>query len=203
MREDVLLARCRKGNPRAFEELVELYEKKVYNLAYRMLGNMEDARDITQDAFIKVYSSLSNFRGDSSFSTWLFKIVSNMCLDELRRRGRRSFVSLDEPLQQEDGEMPRQMPDLKMDLEKEVEDRYIQAMVHRAILSLTADHRMVIALRDLQGFSYEEIAEMMDCSLGTVKSRINRARLALRRQMEEGELFLPDDVQSGRREGGR
>ena len=203
MGEELLVARCRKGNPEAFEELVGLYEKRVYNLAFRMTGNVEDARDITQEAFVKVYSSLSKFRGDSSFSTWLFKIVSNMCLDELRRRRRRFFVSLDEPLQQEDGEMPRQMPDLKADPEREVEQRQIQAMVHRGILALTEDHRMVIVLRDLQGFSYEEIAEMLDCSLGTVKSRLNRARLALRQQLQERELFLPDDVQSDRREGGR
>ncbi len=203
MREQLLVERCRKGDARAFEELVNLYEKKVYNLAYRMTGNAEDARDITQDAFIKIYSSLSSFRGDASFSTWLFKIVSNMCLDELRRRRRRSFVSLDEPLRQEDGDLPRQMPDVRMNPENEVEKRHIQAMVHRAILSLTEDHRMVIVLRDLQGFSYDEIAEMMDCSLGTVKSRLNRARLALRRQLQKGELFTPDDVQSGREEGGR
>ncbi|MEW6524564.1 MAG: sigma-70 family RNA polymerase sigma factor [Bacillota bacterium] len=203
MQEEALIASCRTGNTKAFERLVTLYEKKVFNLAFRMTGSLEDARDITQDAFIKVYTSLRDFRGDSAFSTWLFRIVSNMCLDELRRRRRRTFMSIDEPIQQSDGEIPRQLADPLADPEQAVERRDLKRAVHEAILNLSEDHRLIIVLRDLQGFTYEEIASMLDCSLGTVKSRLNRARMALRKALQDKELFATGDVKTGERGVGR
>lgn len=203
MQEEALIASCRTGNTKAFERLVTLYEKKVFNLAFRMTGSLEDARDITQDAFIKVYTSLRDFRGDSAFSTWLFRIVSNMCLDELRRRRRRTFMSIDEPIQQSDGEIPRQLADPLADPEQAVERRDLKRAVHEAILNLSEDHRLIIVLRDLQGFTYEEIASMLDCSLGTVKSRLNRARMALRKALQDKELFATGGVKTGERGVGR
>lgn len=203
MEEAALVARCRRGHATAFEELVARYERKVYNLAYRMTGSHEDARDITQEAFLKVYTSLRHFRGDAAFGTWLFRIASNMCLDELRRRRRRLLVSIDEPYQHEEGEVQRQLPDSGADPGQVAEIRDLQRMVHDAIQHLSDDHRLIVVLRDLQGFSYEEIASMLDCSLGTVKSRLNRARAALRKYLEDQELLSPADVKSGQRGVGR
>lgn len=197
--EETLINSCRTGNPQAFEALVARHEKTAFNLALRMTGSMEDAQDITQEAFIKVYTGLRQFRGDAAFSTWLFRIVSNMCLDELRKRRRRIALSIDEPIQQPDGEIGRQLPDLLADPQDAVEGNDLKRLVQQAILRLSADHRLIVVLRDLQGFSYEEIAGMLECSLGTVKSRLSRARTALRRTLEEQELFHRADVKSGAR----
>jgi len=182
---------------------VALYEKKVFNLALRMTGSVEDAQDITQEAFMRVYTGLRHFRGDATFSTWLYRIVSNMCLDELRRRRRRASVSLDQPIPQLDGDIPRQLIDPQADPQHSVEGADLRHLVQQSILRLSPDHRLIIVLRDLQGFSYEEIASMLQCSLGTVKSRLNRARLSLRRAMEEQELFHRVDVRSGARGDGQ
>lgn len=201
--EEALIDNCRRGNLQAFEALVALYEKRAFNLALRMTGSMEDAQDITQEAFIKVYTGLRQFRGDAAFSTWLFRIVSNMCLDELRKRRRRAALSIDEPIPQPDGEISRQLADLRADPQDAVEGNDLKRLVQQAILQLSADHRLIVVLRDLQGFSYEEIAGMLECSLGTVKSRLSRARTALRRALEEQELFHRDDVKSGARGDGR
>jgi RNA polymerase sigma-70 factor (ECF subfamily) len=201
--EEALISSCRGGNPQAFEALVALYEKKAFNLALRMTGSMEDAEDITQEAFIKVYTGLRQFRGDAAFSTWLFRIVSNMCLDELRKRRRRAALSIDEPIQQPDGEIVRQLTDSRADPQGTAESNDLKSLVQQAILRLSADHRLIVVLRDLQGFSYEEIAGMLECSLGTVKSRLSRARAALRGALEEQELFYRDDVKSGVRRDGR
>jgi RNA polymerase sigma-70 factor (ECF subfamily) len=184
----------------AFDNLVRLFEKKVYNLAYRMSGNHEDASDLSQEAFLRVFQSLKDFRGQSSFSTWLYRVVSNVCLDELRQRGRRPTVSLDEPVAGDKGEvMQRQVPDPAPPPDELAERTEIREVVQAGIEQLTEEYRMVIVLRDLQGLSYQEIAEALDCSLGTVKSRLNRARFALKEKLSALELFSPNVVYTGGR----
>ena len=187
-----MLTRARAGDVEAFERLVAAYERKVYNLAYRLTGNHDDASDVAQEALLKVYTSLPDFRGDSSFSTWLYRIVSNACLDELRRRKRQRATSLDETFLAEDGgDLARQWADTGEGPEEALARKELQAFVQVAIDALEDEHRMVIVLRDLQGYSYQEIADFLGLSLGTVKSRLNRARTALQKKLSELELFGP------------
>lgn len=194
LEEQALLARAQAGDVQAFERLVAAYERKVYNLAYRLTGNHDDASDVAQEALIKVYTSLGDFRGDSSFSTWLYRVVSNACLDELRRRKRQRATSLDEPLATDDGALARQLAASGDGPEEALARKELRATVQLAIQNLDEEHRVVIILRDIQGHSYQEIADYLGLSLGTVKSRLNRARAALQKKFSELELFGPNFV---------
>ncbi|MEW6723473.1 MAG: sigma-70 family RNA polymerase sigma factor [Bacillota bacterium] len=187
--EEQLVARAQRGDVAAFEELITAYQKKVFNLAYRMVGNQEDASDLAQEAFLKAFRAMPDFKGQASFSTWLYRIVSNVCLDELRQRRRRQTISLDEPLQLEDEPLPRQVADSGDGPEEILERREVQEIVQQGIGELGDDHRLALILRELQGKSYQEIAEITGCNIGTVKSRINRARLSLKQLLVERELL--------------
>ncbi|MCQ1528501.1 RNA polymerase sigma factor [Lutispora saccharofermentans] len=178
--ERLLVDKSKKGDLDAFEELISAYEKKAYNIAYRMMGNEEDAKDMAQEAFIKIYKSIQNFREESSFSTWLYRIVTNVCLDELRKRKNDRLVPLELNIETDKGSAI-----VELSAEKETpEDIYERVekrqLIQNAISSLGDDYKTVIILRDIQGFGYEEIASMLNCSLGTIKSRINRARNQLK-----------------------
>lgn len=187
MSSDADLVRlCQKGQQAAFTELVERYEKKVYNLAYRMLGDGEDARDLAQEAFLKAYHALPDFRGDSTFSTWLYRITTNLCLDVLRRRKNNIAFSLDEPLQTEKGALARQLPVEGEGPEGIVERREFQQFMQRLISTLPPEQRLVLVMREFQDLTYEEIAAALQCSLGTVKSRLSRARNALKEKLLAG-----------------
>jgi len=184
----VLIEKARSGDQTALCDLLGRYEHKTYNLAFRLMGNHADASDAAQEALVRVYTRLQNFRGDSAFSTWLFRVVTNTCLDELRRRGRLRCASLDDPLQCEEGALIRQTTaeaDSPVDL---AERRELQAVVKGAIDRLPNDYRAVVVLRDLQAYSYHEIAEILGTSVGTVKSRLHRARLALRHILRTTEV---------------
>ena len=189
LQERRLITLSQQGEVAAFEELVEEYQGRIYNLAFRMLGNSEDALDVCQESFLKAYKALPRFRGDSSFSTWLYRIAQNVCLDALRRRNRQITFSLDEDLETEDGMMPRQFSGDLPDPEETVVHRELQHVVDQALSALSEDHRQIIVLRDFDGCSYEEIADILDIELGTVKSRLYRARSALHRLLEPMELF--------------
>lgn len=202
--DGALIERWRSGDERALDELVARYERRVYNLCYRMSGNADDASDLAQEAFVRAYAALPSFRGQSSFSTWLYRIATNVCLDELRRRGRAPVRSLDQPTPVEDGRLVPQTADPAAGPSEEVERAELRAAVLSGIAALQPDHRAVLVLRDLQGLSYEEIAAALGCSLGTVKSRLNRARFALKERLAALELFREGAVYSGERaaEGG-
>ncbi|NLO76120.1 MAG: sigma-70 family RNA polymerase sigma factor [Clostridia bacterium] len=175
-RDEDLVTRSKNGDLQAFEELVCRYERKVYSLAYRMMGNYDDANDIAQEAFLRAFQAISGFRGDSSFSTWISHIVTNLCRDELRKRYRISFESLDQELCLGDVEVKKQMPSSEPGPD-EIYERYeFQQELQELLTTLSPEFRLALVLRDIQGYSYQEIAELMECSLGTVKSRINRAR---------------------------
>ena len=188
------------GDVNAYEYLVKAYEKNVYNLALRMVGNSEDAYDMSQEAFIKAYNSLHSFRGDSKFSVWLYRIVSNVCLDYLRARNRKATVSLS--VENDDGE------DVEMDIADEASspqallDRSLtRDAVRRGLQALPPDHREILLLREIQGLSYEEIADTLDLEVGTVKSRIFRARKKLCAFLvKDGNI--PDYVSSSKLRGG-
>jgi RNA polymerase sigma-70 factor (ECF subfamily) len=199
--DELLVERAKRGDVQAFEQLISQYEKKVYNLAYRLTGKHEDASDVAQEAFLRAYSSLPDFRGDSSFATWLFRIVNNACLDELRKRKRQRLTSLDEPVAVEDGEMDRQLAiaDSADGPEQALERVEIQRAVHESISALDEEYRIVVVLRHIHGYSYNEIADSLGINLGTVKSRLNRAKHALKEMFGDRELLAPRVVYSGRR----
>lgn len=172
---------AQQGQMEAFEELLWRYEKKTYNLAVRLMGNHADASDAAQEAMVRVYTRLRHFRGDSLFSTWLFRVVTNTCLDELRRRGRQRLTYCDTPLGGgESNEILRQVVDPGAPLCELAEQKEVQALVHNALSALPTEYRTVIVLRDIRGHSYHEMADMLGASLGTIKSRLHRARQALK-----------------------
>ena len=182
-RDEVLVTRSKNGDLQAFEELVCRYERKVYSLAYRMMGNYDDANDLTQETFLRAFRAIAGFRGDSSFSTWLSHIVTNLCRDELRKRYRISFESLDQEVCLGDAEVKKQIPSSDPGPDEVYERHELQQELQELLITLSPEFRLALVLRDIQGFSYQEIAEQMECSLGTVKSRINRARNFLKEKV--------------------
>ncbi len=201
--DQVLVDRARTGDHGAFEALVRRHEKNVYNLTYRMAGNHHDAADLAQEAFLRAYTRLADFGGHSAFSTWLYRVTANVCLDELRRRGRRPAASLDQANPTDDSEVYRQVADPAPGPEEAVTRRETEAAVQAGLLELPEEFRLVVVLRDLQGYAYEEIAEVLNLPLGTVKSRLNRARLALRDVFLRMELFGKGGVEKAGPKGGR
>ena len=194
------IERVLKGDANAFEHLVHAYEKTVYNLALRTLGNREDAEDVTQEAFLKAYRSLDSFRGDSKFSVWLYRIVSNLCLDLLRSRQRKPVQSL--TVEDDDGEIGElEISDEHFSPEKLLDRKLTRESVQRGLASLPDDSRQILLLRELQGMSYEEIGQALDLEPGTVKSRIFRARKRLCAfLLQDGNL--PDSLASKYSGGG-
>ena len=187
MTVEELVRAAAKGRTDAFEELVRLHEKKVYALTLRMCGNPEDARDAAQEAFLSAWRGLPSFRGEAGFSTWLYRLASNAAIDQLRRnRRQREEDSLDA------GEMDA--PDQSPGPQEAAEGSELQRAVADGLASLSEDHRRILLLREYQQLSYDEIAQTLDMDLGTVKSRISRARRALRKiLLESGNLsgYLP------------
>jgi RNA polymerase sigma-70 factor (ECF subfamily) len=179
--EKALISRAKRGDVDAFEQLFEGYHKKVYNIALRMIGNHDDACELAQEVFIRVYKSIGGFKEESQLSTWIYRITSNVCLDELRRRKNRKIVSIDEDIRFEDSELKRQLEDDKPTPDIIAERNETREAIKEAILRLPEHHRIMIILRDIQGLSYDHIAKSLQTPEGTVKSRINRARQALKK----------------------
>ncbi len=165
------------GNINDFEQLVTAYEKNVYNLALRMVGDPDDAADITQETFIKAYRALGSFRGDSKFSSWIYRIASNVCLDFLRSRSRRAQVPLS--FENEDAEGEIELPDMSQNPEEVLMKKLSMEAVRRGMEKLPPKQRQILVLRELCGLSYAELAQTLSVEEGTVKSRIFRARKRL------------------------
>ncbi len=182
--EALLLKKIKDGDIASFELLISDYQVYAYNVAYRMLGNEEDAKDITQEALIKVYKSIHKFKETSSFSTWLYRIVMNTCKDELKKR-KEATISLDKEIQTDDGSMSMEIGDERLNPSRIVERNEVSHVVQEAINTLPDANRMVIVLRDIQGMSYEEISQVIKEPIGTVKSRINRGRGQLKKILTE------------------
>lgn len=163
-----------------FEALVEKYGRRVYAMAYRMAGHEADAKDLAQEAFIRVWRSMSRLRPGVPLEGWLYRIVTNLFIDLLRRRRGPRVQSLDEPLATASGDLARERADHSADVERAVLGSMLDRRVQQALLSLPPEIRMVVVLADVEGYAYEEIASMMGIPVGTVKSRLHRARLALR-----------------------
>ena len=198
--EETCIRQILNGDVNAFEGLVTAYEKNADNLALRMLGDPQDAEDVTQEAFLKAYQSLSSFRLDSRFSVWLYRIVSNLCLDQLRRRQRRPEQSL--TVENDEGEEAQQdVPDENFSPEALLERKLTREAVRRGLDALPDEQRQILLLRELEGMSYEEIGQALSLEPGTVKSRIFRARKRLCVWLlRDGNL--PDAFSSKQEEGG-
>lgn len=175
-----LYERAAKGDLQAFEIFIARYEKLIYNAAYRMLPNPFDAEDISQDVLIKVYKSLYKCKSPEAFKPWLFKIIHNTCIDEIRKRKNKQTVSIDKSFETEDGAIENQMASDDRTPESEYLKNETAKEVQEAISKLSENFKILIIMRDLNGLSYEEIALSLGISLGTVKSRLSRARTTLK-----------------------
>ena len=189
--EDAMVEAAKNGDVEAFENLMEKYQKRVFNMAFRILSNYDDASETAQEVFIKIYRSLSGFRGDSSFSTWVYTITRNLCMDRLRKESRGGRVVYIDEIKDNEGEgIKMELPDNRESVEETAEKNELKRIVWEAVGKLSAEHREVIVMRDMQGFTYEEIARMTGNREGTVKSRLNRARLALREILKDKKELL-------------
>ena len=190
--EKILIEKSKQGDVEAFEQLITSYQKKIVNLSYRMLGNMSVAEDAAQDIFIRVFRSISGFNEQSTFSTWIYRIATNVCLDMLRKKKRqneKNTISIHRG--EENDEYELQIEDNQPSPYERAQKNAAMQALEKALNQLGDEQKMVIILRDINGLSYEEIAEITNCTLGTVKSRINRSRLTLRKLLEKDkELFL-------------
>ncbi len=176
------------GSEQAFNRLVLANQQKAYNLAYRFLGNHEDASEVAQDAFLQVYRNLHRFRGSSSFQTWLYKIILNLARNRYRKMKRRKEdqkVSLDSPVSHDDGESQWEIPDDSLGPLRSIRSREIQERIEESLEKISFEYRQVVVLRHIEGLSYAEISAILNCAEGTIKSRLHRAREELREYLKE------------------
>ena len=186
--EEKLIKNIKKGDTDAFDQLVRSFEKKVYNTALRYCKNPDDAFDISQDVFLRVYRYISDFKGDSSLSTWIYRITVNLCTDYVRKDKTNKTVPLYSSNDEEEYEL--QLPDDSPSPEELYETKEKIDLLRKAIDNLPDDHREIIVLRDINGLQYEEIARVLEINVGTVKSRISRARDKLKSiLLQNGNFF--------------
>lgn len=189
MDENELIVRCQQGDEAAFEALIHLHEKKVYALCRRMCRSEDDALEAAQDTFLAVWRGIGSYRADAQFSTWLYRLATNACLDLLRREKKHGGeVSLD------DEEASIDPPDAAPQPEEAVEREETQRLVREGLYALPDHYRQVLILRELEQRSYAEIAEIAQLDVGTVKSRISRARQALRNYLAASGNFFDHDA---------
>lgn len=181
--EKILVSLAKRGDMPSFEQLVLAHEKMVYHVALRMLGSSEDAKDISQEAFLKAYRSMQSFDERAAFSTWIYRITVNACIDEMRRRKGKQSVSLEREMENEEGAWALQLADERETPEQALLRREKQREILLALEKLSPEHKAVAVLRDIRGLSYEEISGILEVPLGTVKSRICRARSQLKEEI--------------------
>ena len=179
---------AQRGDVESFNELVRLFEGRVYTLCYRMLGDAESAADAAQDAFLAAFRNLRSFRG-GSFRSWMLRIATNTCYDVLRVRKRRPSVSLDIEADDESASSPLQIADTAESPDDFAQRRELAAAIQQGLTALPDEQRIVLILSDIQGLAYEEIAQITNSNLGTVKSRLSRGRARLREVLKAGELL--------------
>ena len=187
MQDELLIRRAQRGDADAFEQLLLEHQKNVYNLCYRMAGNPDDAMDLSQETFLRAWRCLDQYQFASAFSTWLYRLCSNICIDFLRRRRRQQTV----PLSFEDADGEEQtyaVPDAQPLPEEQVELKLTRETLAAAMAQLLPEHRAVLQLRVVNEMSYEQIADVLDIQIGTVKSRLSRARNQLKKILERGNL---------------
>lgn len=185
--DEILVKKSQEGDYLSFEELVKRYEKKIYNLAYRIMGNKEDASDVLQETFLQAFKKLSGFKGKAKFSTWLYRIAVNICLMRKRKRKKMKTVSLDIPiLTKKEDEIKRELRDDWSESPlATLENEEVKKTLSEAIGLLPEEYRTVFLLRGLNGLSNQEVAKALKISLPAVKSRLHRARLFLRDKLSQ------------------
>ncbi len=186
--EQKLIRQAMKGNLDAFNALVLAYQDNAYTLAYRIMGDSESAADVTQDSFITAYRRLNTYRG-GNFRAWVLRIVTNTCYDELRRRKRRPAASLEEMGADMDDGIP--IPDDAPSPEQAAQQNELNSAIQNCISSLSESQRTVMVMSDIEGMSYQEIVDILGMNLGTVKSRLSRARVSIRDCLQSVQELLP------------
>ena len=174
---------CKGGDREAFEKIVLFYQRRVLNYAYRMLGNMEEAKELAQEVFVSVFESIKDLREEAKFDAWLKQITLNHCRNRwkyLKRRHYFNMDSVDDPVETEKGEIAKSFPDPSDPPDTVFEKKMVQEWIKKGLLELKEDQRELVVLRDLQGLSYEEIGRHLNLAEGTVKSRLHRARMDLK-----------------------
>ena len=182
-----VIENCKSGDERAFAEIVIHRQKKVFNIAYRMLGNLEEAKDLAQEVFISVFESIKDLKEETKFDAWLTQITLNHCRNRWKYLKRRQYFnsdSLDDPIETEDGDMPKAIYDPSGNPETLFEKKMVQQLIQRGLQKLKEDQRELLVLRDLQGFSYEEMGELLGLPEGTIKSKLHRARMDMKKVLE-------------------
>ena len=196
MTEQELVHSAQKGDTSAFGQLVEAHQSKIYSLCYRMTGNAEDAADLTQEVFLSAWRSLGSFQSQAAFSTWLYRLTSNACIDFLRKEKRRSALSLTTEGEEEEGR-ELEVADQRFSPERELEKKEARRAVREGLAALSPEHRQVLVLREMEGLSYTEMAHLLDLEEGTVKSRLARARLALKDFLQKSGNFFVSEPSNG------
>ena len=189
MLEEQLIRRAQQGDNGAFEELLLLHQKKVYNLCLRMSANPDDALDLSQEAFLRAWRSLGQYQFEANFSTWLFRLTSNICIDFLRRKKRRQETSLTESYDDSDEGAELSVPDAQPGPEQQAITNETKIELARAMEQLSPEHREILQLRVIEDLQYEQIADILGVRVGTVKSRLARARLSFRKILKAGNYF--------------
>ena len=190
MTDNEIIELCRKGDRDAFNLLMQKHQDRVFGMAYSLLSDYEDAKDASQEVFIKVYKSISSFKGQSAFTTWLYVICRNVCNDILRKRQKNGNIVLSLDDDESDNNPVKEIKSDAPAPEEQAELSETQRAVWDAINSLKLEHREILIYSDMQQLSYEEVAHILKCPVGTVKSRLNRARNALRKKLsDKRELF--------------
>lgn len=189
--DNTLVLAAKQGDTQAFEQLILQNQSKVYNLAYRMTGNSEDALDVSQEAFIKAWQALPNFKGESSFSTWMYRLTSNCAIDLLRKHKRKPQSSLTTNYLEDEEGSELQIPDQRFDPSHALQHKELGNAIEKGLRLLPPHHRDVLIMREIDGLSYHEISTTLALDLGTVKSRIARGRMALRKFLTK-ENMTPD-----------
>ena len=187
-REKSLVEQCKNGDTRAFDQLIRIHQDRIYNLSLHLLGDPEDALDLAQEVFLTLFRKIASFRGDSALSTWLYRITANLAKNFWSRQERKGYshtISLNET-ESPDGEkdLPLQIPDSNPGPRQRAAGRELAALLQGQLHKLSFEHRQILLLRFSEGLSYEEMAQILESSIGTVKSRLNRAREELRDLME-------------------
>jgi len=190
------------GDIEAFETLIQSHQKRVYNIALRMTGNPEDAQELAQDAIVRAFTSIGKFRGDSSFSTWLYRITINVCTDFLRKRRKTTVISMEQGPVSNENNQGIQIEEEAPGPDELAEKKQLKELVREAIDLLSDEHKQVLILRDIMDMSYKEIANTLNVNEGTIKSRLNRARAGLKKIIIQRAELFKDYVVKYDRKGG-